>query len=901
MKLLIKKNLNLLRIIIVGFFPLLFFYCSKENNKKTAIGNEILLSSSSPLENRFTRTVLADHLNEPLELAVTDAPYVYLIERTGAVKKYNYELKTMTFIDSLQVNAGEGNGLLGLTVDPDFNKNNFIYFFYTPKEKPVRHQVSRFKILGNHLDKNSEKVLIKIPIEYEPSYHTGGSLQFDSKGNLFISVGDNTDPSQSDGFAPIDERKGRLIFDAQRSSGNTNDLRGKILRITPLPAGTYKIPEGNLFPKDGSKGKPEIYIMGCRNPYRLSVDTENGFLYWGEVGPDSGIDSIQGPKGYDEINQARKAGYYGWPYFVADNKAFYDFDFQTKKVGKKYDSNKPINESVNNTGAKELPPAQIPLIWYPYQDSKEFPPVKNGGRSAMAGPVYHFDEKSPSKVKFPKYFDKALFFFDWMRNWLMVVKMTEDGKYKSMEQLLPSTRIDRPIDMQFAKDGSLYLIEYGENYGMNNPDASLVKITFNPDNRPPLAIISANDSVGKAPLEINLSANKSFDEDNDKLTYQWFLDEKIISENINTEITLSKNGTYNIKLSVRDIAGNVSQSTKEIKIGNAPPDITLQSTKNKSFYWGEEVFPYYITVKDEEDKGIDRNKIKVSLRYFPDKKNILQTPVGHQQIPQNIGAGLIEKSDCKSCHIFDKHAVGPSFIEISNKYKKEKPVDKLVDKVIKGGAGVWGPHAMSAHPQLKREEVGEMVKYILSLTDTKLSYENLAPTGSIVLKNQSDKKNFGTFMLTASYSDKGTKEAGSATSYLQTLIRYPQIEAEDYDEKYGMKLVPSASGIGFMMGEAINGSYLVFKEIDLKDIGSLTYQLSSSNNDGEIELHIGSPDGEIISKAPYRATGGWYNWKEVKASVKKTDGYQNLYFKFISKSKNDKSIITLDWIRFDLK
>ena len=61
----------------------------------------------------------------------------------------------------------------------------------------------------------------------------GGSLQFDKAGNLFITLGDNTNPFESNGFAPIDERDGRHFTDAQRTSANTADLRGKILRITP--------------------------------------------------------------------------------------------------------------------------------------------------------------------------------------------------------------------------------------------------------------------------------------------------------------------------------------------------------------------------------------------------------------------------------------------------------------------------------------------------------------------------------------------------------------------------------------------------------------------------------------------------------------------------------------------
>src|SRR5690606_15923617 len=140
--------------------------------------------------------------------------------------------------------------------------------------------------------------MLEVPLQ-RTCYHSAGSLAFGPSGLLFIAVGDNTTPSASQGFSPLDEREGRLCYDAQRSAANTNDLRGKILRIRPEKDGSYRIPEGNLFPKDGSQGRPEIYVMGNRNPFRIAVDQHNGYLYWGEIGPDAGSDSLhRGPRGY---------------------------------------------------------------------------------------------------------------------------------------------------------------------------------------------------------------------------------------------------------------------------------------------------------------------------------------------------------------------------------------------------------------------------------------------------------------------------------------------------------------------------------------------------------------------------------------------------------------------------
>src|SRR6185312_2518844 len=102
------------------------------------------------------------------------------------------------------------------------------------------------------LDLSSKKVMLEVATQRDQCCHTAGSIAFDAQGNLYLSTGDNTSP-RATGYAPIDERAGRSPWDAQKSSGNTNDLRGKIIRIHPEPDGTYTIPDGNLFPKGTPK------------------------------------------------------------------------------------------------------------------------------------------------------------------------------------------------------------------------------------------------------------------------------------------------------------------------------------------------------------------------------------------------------------------------------------------------------------------------------------------------------------------------------------------------------------------------------------------------------------------------------------------------------------------------
>src|SRR5688572_2738714 len=215
-------------------------------------------------ELNFRKVVLDPTPSNPMELAVAPDGRVFFIERAGRVKIHLPQQNQTVLAGVLNVNTNREDGMLGLTLDPGFETNQWLYLFYSPVGVDRQH-VSRFIISGNVLDLGSERVLLEIPTQRLQCCHSAGSLAFGADGNLYIATGDNTNPFDSNGFAPIDERPGRSPWDAQKSSANMNDLRGKILRIRPQPDGSYTIPPGNLF--SSAAGRPEIYVMGCRNPF----------------------------------------------------------------------------------------------------------------------------------------------------------------------------------------------------------------------------------------------------------------------------------------------------------------------------------------------------------------------------------------------------------------------------------------------------------------------------------------------------------------------------------------------------------------------------------------------------------------------------------------------------------
>ena len=83
--------------------------------------------------------------------------------------------------------------------------------------------------------------------------------------------------------------------------------------------------------------------------------------------------------------------------------------------------------------------------------------------------------------------------------------------------------------------------------------------------------------------------------------------------------------------------------------------------------------------------------------------------------PAFAQADLAQKKNCMACHAIDKKLVGPAYKEVAAKYAGQKDaVDKLTQKVMKGGSGVWGAVPMPANPQVTEAEAKQLVQWVLS-------------------------------------------------------------------------------------------------------------------------------------------------------------------------------------------
>ncbi|MEO8577891.1 MAG: PQQ-dependent sugar dehydrogenase, partial [Gemmatimonadales bacterium] len=867
-----------------------------------------------PEENRFSKVVLAEKFEEPVELAVLPDERVLFIERHGYVNIYNPKNNRVKRIATIPVsnNYTDGSrgedGLLGLAADPDFAKNGWIYMYYSPAGPDPKNVLARYTMKGDSLDLKSRKQLLDVKTQRDKCCHTGGSIAFDGKGNLYLTTGDNSNPFAI-GYAPIDERTGRSPWDAQKSSANTNDLRGKIIRIHPEPDGTYTIPAGNLFSPGTPKTRAEIYTMGHRNPYRMSVDAHTGFVYWGEVGPDANVDSAgRGPRGYDEVNQARQAGFYGWPYFVGNNKAYYKttfIDSVTVTGGEQFDPTHPMNRSPNNTGLTELPPAQSAFIWYPYAASPDFPILGSGGRTAMAGPVFHRDDFRGGARPFPQWYDGKLFFYEWMRGWIMAATMDGKGDLASIERFMPSYKFSNPIDMQFGPNGDLYVLEYGTAWFQGNDDARLVRIEYNAGNRKPIVGVAVDRPAGALPMRAALSSAGTVDLDEDSLRYAWTISRRggAVLQRLtgpNPSFTFTRPGTYTASLTVTDPKGASATSAVEIAAGNEPPTVDLDIVgSNRTFFFAGTPVRYAARVTDSEDgslrSGIIPSRVTVNAQYLKDGLSSTGAPtaIRSSESANASGRRLIEGSDCLSCHQLNRQSIGPAYVDVARKYHNDSTVTtRLIRKIREGGTGVWGKVTMPAHPQLTDAQASAMLAYILSLGERKSGAPSLPDRGTYVPAPGSADSPRGVLLLSAAYTDRAVNGMPAITKEKTIVLRSPTVVVAngEFSEGVSKQSVPEVPIEITVVNRP--GASVALKQIDLTGITAVVLSAVApaqyQAKGGKIEVRLDSPTGALLGESGLirPTTDPAAPPSQLRTALSPTSGLHDVYLVFRNADAN---------------
>ena len=323
-----------------------------------ALGATLALPSVAPAQefppaSRFQKVTLNDRPGEPMALAVLPDGRVLHSARTGEIRLFSSKTGLNTMAADMRDGAAglyqhDEEGVQGVALDLNFAQNKWVYVYCSPKlntpvDVPARAstratrrrtsttpeerarlplfkgaiRLSRFKFEGSELDLGSEQKIIDVPVDRGICCHVGGKIDFDGEGNLYLSTGDDTNPFESVGVLADRERSNRNpAFDAQRSSANTNDLRGKILRIRVEAGGGYSVPAGQPVPvrsrahpaRDLRHGLPQPVPHGGRQEVQQRL---RGRL----------LARCAGARSHSAARRASAAGCswdrpgnYGWPY-----------------------------------------------------------------------------------------------------------------------------------------------------------------------------------------------------------------------------------------------------------------------------------------------------------------------------------------------------------------------------------------------------------------------------------------------------------------------------------------------------------------------------------------------------------------------------------------------------------
>jgi len=264
--------MNITLKLILLLFALNVYGCTKQpqqdNKQQNPPNNSV--SGESKIE------IFCENLEVPWSIVFTSAERMLVNERPGRLRIVeNGKLVNKPLKEFPEVSSGSEEGLMGLTIDPDYTNNKLIYVSYAyEKEGDLVVKVVRFKDNGDNL---SEETVI---IDNLPAarFHAGCRIKFGPDKKLYITAGDAGERKLAQGL---------------------DNLYGKILRINA--DGT--IPADNPFPNS------PIWSYGHRNPQGIDWHSGSGTMWSTEHGP-SGFD---GPGGGDEVNVIVKGGNYGWP------------------------------------------------------------------------------------------------------------------------------------------------------------------------------------------------------------------------------------------------------------------------------------------------------------------------------------------------------------------------------------------------------------------------------------------------------------------------------------------------------------------------------------------------------------------------------------------------------------
>lgn len=231
----------------------------------------------------FEANLLTTNLSYPTAMDFAPDGRLFVCEQQGNLRVFkNGVLLPDPFVQiavSSAPSEGTEDGLLGVTFDPGFATNQYLYVYYTARSPYLHNRVSRFTANGDTAVPGSEYVVLDLDALVTSIRHNAGAIHFGPDGKLYIAVGDN-------GLGANSQTKTNLL--------------GKILRVNP----DGSIPADNPFYSSAAGADRAIWALGLRNPFSFAFQPGTGRMLINDVGENT----------WEEINQGVSGANYGWPF-----------------------------------------------------------------------------------------------------------------------------------------------------------------------------------------------------------------------------------------------------------------------------------------------------------------------------------------------------------------------------------------------------------------------------------------------------------------------------------------------------------------------------------------------------------------------------------------------------------